>query len=72
LNGIGTRAESYIKDPGYTGTAKNAEAYIRESIVQPNAYIERGYQPGIMPQNFGQQIAQADLDALVNYLLAQK
>jgi nitric oxide reductase subunit C len=72
LNDIGTRAESRIKDAGYKGAAKDAEAYIRESVVQPNAFIAPSYQPGIMPQNFGTQLAQADLDALVKYLLAQK
>jgi cytochrome c oxidase subunit II len=72
LDGIGTTAASIIADPSYKGQAKDAEGYIHESIVQPNAYIAPGYQPNIMPQGFGQQISAADLDALVKYLAAQK
>ncbi len=72
LDGLGERAAKTITDPGYKGQAKDAEGYIRESIVQPNAYIAPGFQPNIMPQGFGQQISAADLDALVKYLAAQK
>ncbi len=50
----------------------SAEEYIRESIQNPNAYIVEGYQPNIMPQNYGQQLSQQELDDLVAFLLAQK
>ena len=43
-------------------------AFIRTSIVKPNAFIEKGYQPGIMPPNFGQTLSKDDLNALVSYL----
>jgi cytochrome c oxidase subunit 2 len=43
-------------------------AFIKESIVDPNAEVTKGYQPGIMPPNFGQTIQSSDLDALVKYL----
>ena len=43
--------------------------FVRESIVKPDAYVERGYQPGIMPPNFG-QLPKAQLDALVKFLLS--
>ncbi|MGB2952072.1 MAG: cytochrome c oxidase subunit II [Gaiellaceae bacterium] len=44
------------------------EAFIRESIVKPNAYIQAGYPPNVMPQTFG-QLPSAQLDALVQYLI---
>ncbi len=47
---------------------KPLDEFIRESIVDPNAYVEKGYQPNIMPPDFGQKIKGADLDALVQYL----
>ena len=37
------------------------------SIVDPNKEIAEGYQPGVMPQDFGDQIPQDQLDALVDY-----
>jgi cytochrome c oxidase subunit 2 len=43
------------------------EAFIRESIVDPNAQIAEGYQPNVMP-NFGEQLSDAQIDALVKYL----
>jgi cytochrome c oxidase subunit II len=48
---------------------KPLEEFVRESIVDPNAYVEKGYAKGVMPPNFGQQIAKPDLDALVQYLV---
>lgn len=32
------------------------EAYLRESILNPNAHIVQGFNPGVMPQNFGERI----------------
>jgi len=44
------------------------EAFIRTSIVDPNAVIAKGYQPNVMPADFGQRLSQAQLDGLVAYL----
>jgi cytochrome c oxidase subunit II len=44
-------------------------AFIRQSIVDPSAEVEKGYQDGVMPQNFGEQLSKEELDALVKYLL---
>lgn len=46
-------------------------AYVKESIVDPNAVIAQGYPEGVMPQDFEQQIPEKDLNALVNYILDQ-
>jgi cytochrome c oxidase subunit 2 len=43
------------------------EAYIRESIVDPNASIAPGFQPGIMP-NYGQQLDSKQVANLVAFL----
>jgi mono/diheme cytochrome c family protein len=45
--------------------------YIHESIVDPNKVIYQGFQPGIMPQDFAQQIPAKDLNELVKYILDQ-
>jgi mono/diheme cytochrome c family protein len=31
-------------------------AFIHQSIVNPNAVVAEGFQPGIMPQNYGQSL----------------
>jgi cytochrome c oxidase subunit II len=46
---------------------KNA-AFIRQSILQPDAVVAKGYQKGIMPPNFGSTLKPAEVDALVKYL----
>jgi cytochrome c oxidase subunit 2 len=42
--------------------------FIRESIVDPDAEIAQGYQPGVMPTNFQQLFTPQQLDGLVEYL----
>jgi cytochrome c oxidase subunit 2 len=44
------------------------EAFVRESIVEPDANIAEGFQPGVMP-NFGEQLTDEQIDGLVEYLL---
>ena len=43
-------------------------AYIREGIVAPDKTIPEGFQPGIMPKNYGEVLSPEELDALVTYL----
>jgi cytochrome c oxidase subunit 2 len=45
------------------------EAFVHESIVDPNAYIQPGYAKNVMPQNFGQSLTKSQLDALVTFLV---
>jgi len=44
------------------------KAFIHESIAKPDAQVEKGYQPGIMPPDFDQKLSPAQLNALVDYL----
>jgi cytochrome c oxidase subunit 2 len=43
-------------------------AFIKQSIVDPNAEIAPGFDKGIMPDNFGKLLSGAEVDALVKYL----
>jgi cytochrome c oxidase subunit 2 len=43
-------------------------AFIKESIISPNAYIQSGYQANVMPSTFGTQIPADKLNQLVQYL----
>ncbi len=44
-------------------------AFVRESIVSPNAYVQPGYAKSIMPQTFGRSLAKTQLDAVVTFLV---
>lgn len=41
---------------------------IKASIVDPEAIISKGKPAGVMPQNYGELLSPAELDALVTYL----
>jgi cytochrome c oxidase subunit 2 len=66
-----------LADAGATGTigpdldkvlkGKDA-AFIKQSIVTPDAVIAPGYQPNIMPPNYGSTLSGGQVDALVSYL----
>ena len=43
-------------------------AFIRESIVEPNAEVASGYSAGVMPQTYGDQLSPKQLDDLVAFL----
>jgi mono/diheme cytochrome c family protein len=49
----------------------SAEQYIRQSILDPGAYVVPGYQDS-MPRDLGRDLSPTDLDALVAYLLSLK
>jgi cytochrome c oxidase subunit II len=65
LDGIGTTAAA--REPGVS-----AEEYIHQSIVKPNEFVAQGFPANVMPQDYGQRLAEADLDALVKYLAEMK
>ena len=43
--------------------------FIHESIVNPDAYVEKGYAKGVMPATFS-SLPKSTLDALVAFLAA--
>jgi cytochrome c oxidase subunit 2 len=66
-----------LADAGATGTVgpdldkflKGKDpAFIKQSILDPNKVIAPGYQPDIMPPNFGDTLSAAQVEALVKYL----
>jgi cytochrome c oxidase subunit 2 len=64
LDGIGTRAATIV-------AGQSAEEYIHTSIVKPADHVVTGYPP-IMPVTYGSSLSEAELNALVQYLAAQK
>jgi cytochrome c oxidase subunit 2 len=59
LDDIAAAAEAAGKPPA---------EFVRESIVDPNAYVAPGYSAGVMPASFGESLAPAEIDALVAYI----
>jgi cytochrome c oxidase subunit 2 len=49
---------------------KPLEDFVRQSIVDPNAYIAKGYPKNVMPATFGKALSKQELDALVQYLVS--
>ena len=78
LGNIATEAARIVRQPEYRGHATDAAGYIRESIVDPNAYIVAGpsYRQAdgqsVMPKVFGQSLTPAQLDDLVAFLLTRR
>jgi cytochrome c oxidase subunit II len=58
--GVGPDLDSVLK-------GKDA-AFIKQSIVDPNAEIAKGFSANIMPPNYAQLLSGAEVDALVKYL----
>ena len=59
------------KLPAYAAQAKQPlESFVQDSIVKPNAYIQPGYHPNVMPPTFGTSLSKPQLDALVQYLVS--
>jgi hypothetical protein len=62
---VATRAATRI--PGLT-----AEEYIRQSILEPDAYVVEGFPARQMLQNFDEILKNEQLDDLVAFLLTLK
>ena len=62
--GVGNRA-------GRTVDGLNAEEYLRQSIINPNAFVVSGFAEGIMYQNYAEVLSDSEIDDLVAFLLGQ-
>jgi hypothetical protein len=69
-----TNAPARMKDPNYKGSAKNTKDYVKESILNPSAYVvfnEEAGEPfpdGLMPTTFSQMLSVEALDKLVDFI----
>jgi ferredoxin len=63
--GIATRAATRV--PGLS-----AEEYIRQSILDPNAYVVPGFPKGQMIQNLGEILSVDQIDDLIAFLMTMK
>lgn len=75
LDGVATRASERIASTGYHGSAPDAEAYLRESILEPSAFtvpdspiFAAPNGQSLMPADYGQRLAPQQVNDLVAYL----
>ena len=45
------------------------EAFIRESIVNPDAFVEEGFADNLMPETYGEDLSREELTDLVMFLV---
>lgn len=50
---------------------KPLKAFVRQSILKPNAFIAPGYRPGIMPSTYASSLSATELANLVAFLTAR-
>ena len=76
LAGLATRAAAIVASPSYKGAARSADEYIRESIVDPSAYVVPGPTFGVGDQSFmpplDTVLTPDEIDQLVAYLATFK
>ncbi len=72
LTHVATDAATIVKSSDYKGKAQDAPGYLRESIVDPNAYVVKGYSAGIMYGNYGKDLSSQEIADLVAYLMTLK
>jgi cytochrome c551/c552 len=72
-NASGTIGPNLDTTPAASAKADNnmnLAAFIKQSIVDPNAYIAKGFQPNLMPKTFGKSLSPTQLNDLVAFILS--
>ena len=66
--GIGARAASRIEQPDYIGNATTAHEYLFESVVLSNVFVVEGFDPNVMPADYGRRLTPQDLADVLAYM----
>ncbi len=64
---VGPNLDNVSADETASGSASLTD-FLHESIVDPDAYIAKGYSKGIMPTDFGTSLSSTDIANLVAFL----
>ncbi len=70
-DGLAETALLRLQDPRYRGAATTPAEYVRESILQPEAYRMEGYQMARMPMPAYTHLSTEEVNALVIFLLSE-
>jgi len=63
---------SVVVGPSVQGIGSRAADYLRESILDPNASLVEGFPADTMPNVWGSELSDEQVDQLVAYLLSLK
>ena len=63
--GLGSRAGTIV-------AGQSASEYLKESIIEPDTHVTEGFAPGTMYDNYGNELTDKEIDALVAYMLTLK
>ncbi len=69
--GLGPSLQGIAERAGTRIAGMAAEEYIRQSIIDTNAYIVDGFPESLMPVNFSETLTPEELEAVIAYLLEQ-
>jgi cytochrome c551/c552 len=61
MAGVGGRADDRVE-------ALDATSYLRQSIVEPNAYVVDGFDDDVMPGDYVLSLNDQQIEALVDYM----
>ena len=68
LADIATVAEKMVEE----GKAASVDEFLRESIVNPNAYVTEGFPANVMYQNYGKDLSEQQIADLVAFMKTLK
>jgi cytochrome c551/c552 len=69
---VGPSLANIGNEAGSRVSGQSAEDYLRESVVAPNAYLVEGFGANLMPQEYGTQLSEQQINDLVAYMLSLK
>ncbi len=67
-NAMGSLGPDWCVPAGYVQRGEKGLDFLRESILDPNAFVEEGFPPNIMPGNFGELLTDEEVEVLVAYI----
>jgi cytochrome c oxidase subunit II len=66
---VGPNLEQLAEVAGKRRPGTPAEEYVEQSIVDPRAFVVKGFPENVMPTTYGDDLSPEQVDALVQYLL---
>ncbi|MCL7453959.1 MAG: cytochrome c [Anaerolineae bacterium] len=67
---VGPSLSNIGAEAGQRVSGQSAEDYLREAVVDPNAFVVEGFGANIMPADYGSQLTEQQVTDLVAYLLS--